>query len=282
MTIVPHASDTSRSELIFLPEDGSLVAIDGGFAMRTPSNPGYWWGNALRFDRPPAAGDFARWTALFRRYVQAVQPASRHMAFGWSGDRAGAIEPFVAAGFSYFETIALALQRSDPVAAPWPDREAVPAPIGHDEWPALQALLIDTRDPWHDEAGYTEFIARRIDHWRLLESRGQGRWFAIRRSGAPVAALGVFAEAERGPDGRRIGRFQHVATHPSARRRGFAGVLVAHASRHAFERLDVDTLLIVADENDAARRVYEACGYRIASRDRGLERASAVGADDPG
>lgn len=87
-----------------------------------------------------------------------------------------------------------------------------------------------------------------------------------------AAALGIFVERERGPDGRRIGRFQHVVTEASMRRRGLCGTLVEHATRHAFEQLDADALRISADENDTARRVYEACGYRIASRHRGIER----------
>ena len=86
--------------------------------------------------------------------------------------------------------------------------------------------------------------------------------------------LPVIANAaeKRGPDGRRIGRFQHVVTDPSMRRRGLCGTLVEHASRHAFAHLDADVLRIAADENDTARRVYEACGYRIVSRHRGVER----------
>ena len=281
MSAAALASDTLRSELIFLPDDGSLLRIDGGFVMRMPSNPGFWWGNTLRLDRPPGAGDFERWTALFRAHVHAVQPESTHMTFGWSGDETGSIEPFVAAGFTYFEILSLGVDRIDQVVTPWPDDRVQPAPVTNDEWPALQSLLVEMRDPWHGEADYTAFIARRIDGWRALEARGQGGWFAVREGDAIVAALGVFAEAARGPDDRRIGRFQHVHTHPAVRRRGLAGQLVAHASRHAFERLDVDMLLISADEHEAARRVYEACGYRIRSRHRGLERATAPGVIAP-
>ncbi len=85
------------------------------------------------------------------------------------------------------------------------------------------------------------------------------------------ATLGVFVEAARGPDGRRIGRFQQVATNPSARRQGLAGTLVLHASRVAFDALDADVLLILADAHAAARRVYERAGYRLASVEYGLE-----------
>ena len=277
-----RASDTLRGDLIFLPGSGSITRFDGGFRILTPSNPTYWWGNTLHFDRPPTADDVARWPALFRTLVHAVQPGSLHMTFGWSGDRRGAIEGFLDRGFRYDETIALAVDRNDVVIAPKPNRSAPVLPVAGDDWDSLLALMVETRDEAHSAAGYTEFMQRSFDSWQRLEAAGQGRWFAVRDAGRVIAALGVFAEAQRGADGRRIGRFQHVVTHPSKRRQGLAGTLVEHASRYAFAELDVDTLLIAADENDVARRVYEACGYRIRSRHRGLERGPRPDGDPSG
>jgi len=273
------ASDVLRSDLIFLPEDGSLTPFDGGFVMLTPSNPTYWWGNTLCFDRPPRDDDFEPWNRAFERYVHAVQPESSHRTFGWDGAERGQIDRFVADGFAYFETIEVHADRGDVVRAPKPDADVDIVRLAGSDWDALRALQVETRDPPHSAAGYDTFIARRIVGWRALEARGQGCWFGVRgetndAAGTIVAALGVFAEARRGHDGRRIGRFQHVTTHPSMRRRGLASLLVEHASRFAFDRLDVDTLLIVADANDVARRVYEGCGYRVRSIQHGLERAS--------
>jgi RimJ/RimL family protein N-acetyltransferase len=273
-----QASDGLRSELIFLPDDGSVKRFEdedcGGFVMLTPSNTGYWWGNSLRLDRAPRAGDFDRWMEAFETHVHAVQPASTHRTFGWDGDQRGAVDDFVAAGFEYFETIGLTADEATAINAPHFNAAADVAPIAGDAWSSLLALLVETRDPKHSEAGYAEFAARQIVGWQTLEARGQGCWLGVREAGRVVAALGIFAEPQRGPDGRRIGRFQQVVTHPAMRRRGLCGTLVEHASRHAFEHLDVDSLRISADENDVARRVYESCGYRITSRHRGLERES--------
>lgn len=270
VVVPPGASDALRSALIFLPDDGRLVRFDGGFELRTPSNPAYWWGNTLFFDDAPIDGDFARWTALFRTRIHAVQPASTHTTFGWDGDVSGAVEPFVAAGFEHFTTLGLGCDRGTAVEAPHAGAETV-APLDGADWTSLLRLLVDTRLVAQAEADYADYATRQIARWRTLQETGQGSWFGVRGSDGLVAALGVFAERRRGPDGRRIGRFQNVVTHPSARRRGFAGRLVAHASRYALERLDVDALLIMADEHGDARRVYEACGYRFRSRHHGLE-----------
>ena len=265
-------SDALRSELIFLPDDGRCERIDDGFVLLTPSNPTFWWGNCLHFDQAPRAGDFTRWMRAFETQVQAIQPASSHRAFGWDGDERGVVEPFIDAGFDYFEVLGLTLDRGAPIVAPHPHRDIPVTAISGADWDALLALLVATRDPKHDENGYRLFASRQIARWRALEAAGQGGWFAVIVGGRIASALGVFVERERGPDGRRIGRFQHVVTDPSMRRRGLCGTLVEHASRHAFAHLDADVLRIAADEHDTARRVYEACGYRIVSRHRGVER----------
>jgi len=267
----PLASDDLRSELIFLPADGSLTRFDDGFVLLTPSNPTYWWGNSLRFDHAPRAGDFQPWMQAFEARVHAVQPASSHRTFGWDGDQRGVVEPFVAAGFAYFEVLGLTLDRGDPFGAPRPNRERPVTRVAGAGWDALLALLVETRDPKHTEDGYRTFQTAQIAGWRALEAAGQGCWFAVQDGGRIVSALGVFVEKERGADGRRIGRFQHVVTDPSRRRQGLCGTLVEHASRYAFAHLDADSLRISADENDVARRVYESCGYRITSRHRGVE-----------
>lgn len=246
------ASDALRSELIFLPADGSLTRFEGGFVLMAPSNPTYWWGNSLRFDHAPRATDFGPWMRAFETRVHAIQPTSSHRTFGWDSDQRGDVDRFIEAGFEYFEIIGLALDRGD----------------------AFRALLVETRDPKHDEAGHRTFVERQIAGWRNLEAAGQGCWFAVVIDGLIAAALGIFVEKQRGADGRRIGRFQQVVTHPAMRRRGLCGTLVEHASRHAFTHLDADSLRISADENDTARRIYQACGYRIADRHRALERRS--------
>jgi ribosomal protein S18 acetylase RimI-like enzyme len=268
------ASDALRSELIFLPDEGRVTPFEGGFVLLTPSNPTFWWGNTLHCDRPPRDADFEPWNRAFERHVHAVQPESSHRTFGWEGDERGAIGRFVAAGFAYGETIGLQVDRGDPVVAPKRDPHAEVVVVTGSDWDSLRALQVETRDPPHSAADYDLFVARRIGGWQALEARGQGHWFCIRDANAVViAALGVFAEATRGADGRRIGRLQHVTTHPSQRRRGLAGMLVEYASRFAFEHLDVDTLHIAADANDIARHLYEGCGYRVRTVQHGLQRA---------
>lgn len=270
-------SDALRSELIFLLRSGSATRLDDCLLVRTPDNPTYWWGNALFFDRAPIAGDFERWRHLFEVQIRAAQPASLHTTFGWTGPKTGHIEPFIEAGFEFLESLEMIAERSWPIEPSHSHRSARIAALGAADWMALKELLVETRGPAHSQEGYGVFVQKRIDAWRALSDLGQGAWFGawLHVDGVSrlVSALGVFVEASPGADGRRIGRFQNVVTHPSARRQGLAGTLLAIAARHAFDVLAADTLLILADEHDVARRIYAATGFRTRDKQCGLELA---------
>lgn len=80
-------------------------------------------------------------------------------------------------------------------------------------------------------------------------------WFGAFLGDRLVSSLGLFAV----PGG--LARFQDVETHPELRGRGLAGTLVHHASRHGLERMGARTLVMVADPDYLAVRVYRSVGF---------------------
>jgi ribosomal protein S18 acetylase RimI-like enzyme len=82
-----------------------------------------------------------------------------------------------------------------------------------------------------------------------------------------LSACGIF-EASAG-----LARYQDVETHPDGRRRGLAGAVVAAAARHARDMLDAPTLVIVADPEESAYRLYESLGFARTETQVGAERA---------
>src|SRR3990172_2123003 len=71
-----------RTDLIFPRFDCEILDRGRYLVIRTPSNPTFYWGNFLLFDRPPAPGDDERWPRLFAEEIGAP-PRVRHQAFGW-------------------------------------------------------------------------------------------------------------------------------------------------------------------------------------------------------
>lgn len=100
-----------------------------------------------------------------------------------------------------------------------------------------------------------EFSSRRDQSYRDLTEAGHGRWFGAFLDGALAASLGIFRAGEG------LARFQHVKTHPDYRARGLAGSLVHLASRFALDELEVERLVMVADPDYVAIRVYRSVGF---------------------
>ena len=121
--------------------------------------------------------------------------------------------------------------------------------------------------------------------YRLFRERQMRRCEAMRRAGMGDG-FGVFARADDGSEtlvadcglfrapGESFGRFQHVVTHPRWRRRGLCSALIHAVCLHGFETMGLATLVIVADPDDAAIRVYESIGFQRGESTWHLERAA--------
>ena len=59
-----------RSDLIFPAFDGQISASGEALVVRTPSNPHYYWGNFMLYERAPREGEAAAWIAAFAREIR--------------------------------------------------------------------------------------------------------------------------------------------------------------------------------------------------------------------
>jgi ribosomal protein S18 acetylase RimI-like enzyme len=243
-----------QTDLFFWRQNGTVVDRGEYLFVETPSNPGYYWGNALVFERPPAKGDFERWRGLFRREF-AGRPGIRHELLGWQmeSDELGAVKPFLDAGFVLETNVVLTA------------REVHPPPKRNDE---IEVRTIETEEEWDEVAEsqvasrperftaeqYRTHVLRRLSDYRRLIGEGHGHWYGAFLGGHLCADLGLFHDG-------RTARFQWVETLPEFRRRGICGTLVYTVAQEAFEQRGVETLVMVADESYHAARIYESVGF---------------------
>jgi len=82
--------------------------------------------------------------------------------------------------------------------------------------------------------------------------------FIARDGGADIALARIFAEAD--PPGRT--HLVSMWVDPGHRRQGVARALIGRAIRWAAEHRAGEVVLWVADQNAAARRLYESMGFR--------------------
>jgi ribosomal protein S18 acetylase RimI-like enzyme len=98
-------------------------------------------------------------------------------------------------------------------------------------------------------------MARRVAAYRALCEAGHGTWSGAFVDGRLRCAAGVFSA------GTGLARFQNVETHPAFRRRGLASAVLLTAGEHALRDANTHTLVIVADPEDDAMRLYQALGF---------------------
>jgi ribosomal protein S18 acetylase RimI-like enzyme len=129
------------------------------------------------------------------------------------------------------------------------------------DWEALRQLRLRALADAPDAFASTleEEVAFPDEVWRRRAEGGpESANFIAREGGVDVGLAAVFAE----PD--VPGRMHLVSmwVDPRYRRRGVARALVDQAVRWAAERRAREVILGVADQNTAARRLYERLGFR--------------------
>jgi ribosomal protein S18 acetylase RimI-like enzyme len=238
-----------RTDLAILALEGSQVTERGDhLVIRTPGNPDYWWGNFLLL-RELKPGSGGRWLARFT----AEFPDAQHVALGLDETDASTVDPGELAGMT-MERNAVMTARSVH-APPHPNTEAVFRTLeGDADW--RQSFELAAAVHAGEPGGDAGFLTSRLAAQRALTEVGHGAWFGAFLGGTLVSQLGLIT-AESG-----LARYQSVESHPAARRSGLAGTLVWHASSTALN-CNTSTLVMVADPEDVAIRVYRSVGFHV-------------------
>jgi ribosomal protein S18 acetylase RimI-like enzyme len=256
------ASLAFRTDLAMLEHSGSTVEDRGThLVVRTPDNPAYWWGNFLLLATPPRDEDDARrWLDAF----EAEFPGARHRTFGVDGQD-GTVEdlaPFAALGLdTEWSSVMTATTVHEPPRA---NTTATYRPLRSDhDWAQQIELDLAGEEPGTHSL---EFVTARSEAERRLVDAGYGAWWGAFDGDRLMASMGLFTASPG------LARFQNVKTHPDARGRGLAGTLVHRVSRYGFDELGAHTLVMVADPEYLAIRIYRSVGFADTERQLLAER----------
>lgn len=251
-----------QTEFILHRLDAQITAHDDCIAVRTDSNPTFYWGNCLLLRDAPADADLAHWQARFHALIAAGRPEVRHVAIGITAPRGSQLLPaWVAEGFEVEDTAVLALRHDQPLAPASAVRAArwVLRPI---DWATERDAFVDLQcqdSAPFEPAGYRAFRQRQMARIERLAQAGCGQWFGLWCDGVLAADCGLVRDAAR-PGA--LGRFQQVQTHPLWRRRGLCTALVRGVSAWGFAHWQLDQAVICADPHDVAVGIYRSLGYR--------------------
>lgn len=88
-----------------------------------------------------------------------------------------------------------------------------------------------------------------------MSEAGLGNWFGAFIGEQLVGDLGIFHE-------NGIGRYQNVGTHPNFRKQGICGTLVYQSGLIALRDYKIQYLVMEADPDYHAARIYESVGFK--------------------
>ena len=289
-----------RTDLIFPRFDAQVIERPQYLVVRTPHNPTFYWGNFLLFDRAPVEGDAAAWLAAFDAEIASRQPASRHVAFGIDAAQPWPVPADLAVAGLALDASTVLTMRAEQLRAPTRTL-GPPFSVRALDLPAEEALAVELQvasdEGGFEPNGYRVFRQRQMQRYGAMVAAGRGDWFGVfaTSSVAATATSTTTTTASESPahpggpplvadcglftDGRGLGRFQFVSTHPLWRRRGLCTALTHAVCRHGFGTLGLHTLVIVADPDDVAIGLYESLGFERGETTWHLERRPAGDAE---
>ncbi len=244
-----------QTDLIFSEFSGTIDTRDNYTLIKTPSNPGYHWGNYIIFDHAPKVGDLDKWKALFDKEFNWYSNP-HHYVFTWDTERddKGDIQEFLDAGFEFDSAVVLTTETIK--APPHINQDIEVRKIeSDDEWESVVHLQTLCSDPKYLNEYYEPFKREQISQYRKMTEANRGNWFGAFLDKELVGDLGIFYKGG-------IARYQNVGTHPKYRRQGICGTLVAEAGRRALQEYGVQYLVMEADPEYHAARIYESVGFK--------------------
>lgn len=250
-------------DLAFPGFTGEIIDRGEYLVIRTPNNPSYYWGNYILFSNPPGPDDFDRWREIFHQEI-GHNPAINHEAFGWD-DPSGAlghIEPFQNAGYNLNQ---YSIMTTTQVTRPTHFNPHVTVkPIETDsEW-QLAAQCVASHDKPTTQVN--DRIQKMMTTWQALAKNQKALWFGAYLNGEFAGGLGIYKV-------ENTGVVDEVVTHPNFRRQGVGRTLVYQAAQHAREHLNLQKLLLAADNNSDPKRMYEQIGFKTVEHQVGLDTA---------
>ena len=263
----------NRTDLALLQLGGTEVEDRGDhLVVRSPHNPTFWWGNFLLLAQVPPAGDADLWLDRFA----AEFPAARHVALAFDGVD-GRVEDLAAFTERGLHCEASTVMTASVVhAPPRPNQQATYRRLtSDDDWAQSVELRVACNEADEEEEGdaHLEFTRLRAATNRGLTEAGHGAWFGAFVDGRLLSQMGLVAASPG------LARFQSVETHPEARGRGLAGTLVHHVSQYGFGELGAMTLVMVADPDYSAIRLYRSVGFADTESQLQAERAPSSAPD---
>lgn len=238
-----------RTDLALARLAGAEVVDHGDhISVRTLDNPTYYGGNYLLLPSAPSPEELEDWEQVFSRTF----PGAGHRTYGVATAH-GVREDMAAFAAAGLDVDASTVMTARSVHGPPRPNQVATYRVLHDDDDWRQQVDLWLADP--QDGTSEEFVTAKVEAERHMTQTGAGAWWGAFVDGRLCSSLGLFAASPG------LARFQNVQTRPDARGQGLAGTLVERAGRFGLEELEAETLVMVADPDYHAVRVYRSVGF---------------------
>lgn len=213
--------------------------------VKTPDNPGYYWGNYIVV---PGASEPEAARAVFAREF----PQARHEAIGFLG-RPEHAWPQVGA-------TEVRARREPPAAQPVAGYTL--RALSGDDWQQAYEVHAAGHHP-----GHADFVRRRNDSRQRMVDNGDAMFVGVFADDQLVADSGIVMCGS-------VARYQSVMTQPEHRNHGLASWMLAHSGRWAQQR-GAQQWVILAEPETPAARLYDSLGFAVVDHSYQVEKAPA-------
>ena len=131
-----------------------------------------------------------------------------------------------------------------------------------DYFDELWQVQLDAAELELPKSDLKEFYKKSMRQYQKLTDLGVGEWFGAFVDGKLAGSLGIFYDGE-------LARYQIVSTRPEFQRRGVCSTLVYESAQHAFGK-GAKTLVMVADDDYHAAKIYESVGFKLTGMETGV------------
>ncbi len=244
-----------RTDFIFNRLDGEVYDKGEYLVAKTHSNPNYFWGNLILFKSKPTKGDFRLWKEIFLNEFQ--NPRIYHMTFAWDSPEGeqGECSEFLENGFEIEKNIVLIATSVNKPPKLNESIEVRPIDLENYMEECIECLLSCADTENLSKESWKNFYTNSMKQFHQFTNNGYGKWFGAFIEGRLAGSLGVFLDGD-------VARYQLVSTHQRFQRKGVCSSLVYKSAVHAFHHMGAKTLVMVADGEYHAAKIYESVGFK--------------------
>lgn len=254
-------SKALTSELILLRDSCEIKERKEYFVIRSLRNPYFHWGNFLIFNQAPKENDLPKWEEYFcEEFPEFIH---QHRAFTWI--KGEDFPNFTIREYHLEKMACLTTKDIQQVQQIHPDI-TIRRIQSEEEWIELEKKQTERIDLKEHDTSFLKFNKQKFKDYKAMIDKHFGDWFVADLEGKWVADLGLFY-------GEGMARYQNVTTYPGFEGRGIAHALVYGSAKYALKNYPIEELVIVADENSRAQKIYQNLGFQMVERRTNLYRS---------